>query len=441
MYCSDPSLTPLLEGMEDTPCGAGALAAASMQGAFSVAALDALSGGGGSGASRGGSVGGAAALQLPPAEELAAALVAASSPPMEAAASPEVSAASDHRSGHRIVGKSEERDHVAEGGSWAGDDAAEEVTVMEGVPRGAVSSRSSPPLPSFLSPQQSPVPSPPSQRPRSAAAPPTDSQIHSHSQSGKQAAASPFGAAAAAAAADHDGSPTPGTNGAVTTFAAAAASPQRTTTCASASATAAAAAAAHAAPRLDRASSTARVLFQGRPHPSLQHANSITAPLTRTGSGAGFGAALARVGSGGLGLARAGSISAKKSSPNRVCCNALLASYARAAPAQWKRALALLEGMWACGGELTPDIVRCVPGGRVGCYVGFCVDRGADRGFITCPPQPKLKQPASQTPLGVWGGGAHTLANTSPPASPPLAHTLQPSTLIVVTLIPHTRTN
>lgn len=67
---------------------------------------------------------------------------------------------------------------------------------------------------------------------------------------------------------------------------------------------------------------------------------------------------LARAGSGGL--ARAGSISAKKASPNRVCCNALLAAYARARPAaQWRRARALLDGMWAVGGELTPDIVRC----------------------------------------------------------------------------------
>jgi hypothetical protein len=71
---------------------------------------------------------------------------------------------------------------------------------------------------------------------------------------------------------------------------------------------------------------------------------------------ASTGAALGRASSGGL--SRVGSISAKKASPNRVCCNALLAAYARAAPAQWQRALALLAGMWACGGEVTPDIVR-----------------------------------------------------------------------------------
>jgi hypothetical protein len=40
-----------------------------------------------------------------------------------------------------------------------------------------------------------------------------------------------------------------------------------------------------------------------------------------------------------------------------VCCNALLAAYARACPPQWRRALRLLELMAGCGGELAPDIV------------------------------------------------------------------------------------
>ncbi|WIA19333.1 hypothetical protein OEZ85_003965 [Tetradesmus obliquus] len=63
--------------------------------------------------------------------------------------------------------------------------------------------------------------------------------------------------------------------------------------------------------------------------------------------------------SGGIGLrlGRAGSLNSKKSSPNRVCCNALLAAYARAVPPRWKQALKLLEVMWQCGGELVPDIV------------------------------------------------------------------------------------
>jgi hypothetical protein len=38
------------------------------------------------------------------------------------------------------------------------------------------------------------------------------------------------------------------------------------------------------------------------------------------------------VGAVGLRLGRAGSLNSKKSSPNRVCCNALLAAYARAVP-------------------------------------------------------------------------------------------------------------
>lgn len=41
----------------------------------------------------------------------------------------------------------------------------------------------------------------------------------------------------------------------------------------------------------------------------------------------------------------------------RVCCNALLAAYARAQPTQWQKAIRLLDLMWYCGGELCPDIV------------------------------------------------------------------------------------
>jgi hypothetical protein len=41
----------------------------------------------------------------------------------------------------------------------------------------------------------------------------------------------------------------------------------------------------------------------------------------------------------------------------RVCCNALLAAYARAQPTQWPKAIRLLDLMWGCGGELCPDIV------------------------------------------------------------------------------------
>jgi len=61
--------------------------------------------------------------------------------------------------------------------------------------------------------------------------------------------------------------------------------------------------------------------------------------------------------SGGIRLGRAGSLNSKKSSPNRVCCNALLAAYARAVPPRWRQSLKLLDVMWQCGGELVPDIV------------------------------------------------------------------------------------
>lgn len=43
--------------------------------------------------------------------------------------------------------------------------------------------------------------------------------------------------------------------------------------------------------------------------------------------------------------------------PNRICCNALLAAYARAKPSQWQRALGLIQAMWTGGPLLTPDVV------------------------------------------------------------------------------------
>jgi hypothetical protein len=44
----------------------------------------------------------------------------------------------------------------------------------------------------------------------------------------------------------------------------------------------------------------------------------------------------------------AGASILEKEAPNRVCCNALLAAYAHAAPVQWRRALALLTVMLRC---------------------------------------------------------------------------------------------
>lgn len=48
---------------------------------------------------------------------------------------------------------------------------------------------------------------------------------------------------------------------------------------------------------------------------------------------------------------------AARVTPNRVCCNALLAAYARAKPPQWQKALHLLNAMWTGGPTLTPDSV------------------------------------------------------------------------------------
>jgi hypothetical protein len=45
-----------------------------------------------------------------------------------------------------------------------------------------------------------------------------------------------------------------------------------------------------------------------------------------------------------LGLTR--SLNSKKSSPNRVCCNALLAAYARATPPRWRQ---VCVGGWPGG--------------------------------------------------------------------------------------------
>lgn len=61
----------------------------------------------------------------------------------------------------------------------------------------------------------------------------------------------------------------------------------------------------------------------------------------------------------GSALMRAGSLNTKKSAPNRVCCNALLAAYARASPPQWRKASRLLDVMWLFGGELCPGECAC----------------------------------------------------------------------------------
>ncbi|KAL4458358.1 hypothetical protein ABPG75_013223 [Micractinium tetrahymenae] len=60
----------------------------------------------------------------------------------------------------------------------------------------------------------------------------------------------------------------------------------------------------------------------------------------------------------GTGLATLFNFShAARVTPNRVCCNALLAAYARAKPPQFQRALHLLAAMWDGGPTLVPDAV------------------------------------------------------------------------------------
>ena len=43
--------------------------------------------------------------------------------------------------------------------------------------------------------------------------------------------------------------------------------------------------------------------------------------------------------------------------PNRVCCNSLLAAYARARPTQWRRAVDFLQSLWNEDEHMQPDVV------------------------------------------------------------------------------------
>ncbi|GIL87455.1 hypothetical protein Vretifemale_15433, partial [Volvox reticuliferus] len=95
---------------------------------------------------------------------------------------------------------------------------------------------------------------------------------------------------------------------------------------------------------------------------AFPEAQSPAGPVPRTssasaGSQMSYGPSSASPHPGQRGLLRTSSLNTKKSAPNRVCCNALLAAYARATPTQWQRAIRLLELMWQIGGELCPDIV------------------------------------------------------------------------------------
>ncbi|GAX82150.1 hypothetical protein CEUSTIGMA_g9578.t1 [Chlamydomonas eustigma] len=92
---------------------------------------------------------------------------------------------------------------------------------------------------------------------------------------------------------------------------------------------------------------------EGPQLPQLFSSPSHMSPLQRTSSAVPYSPMYQQQRS----LLRTSSLNTKKSAPNRVCCNALLAAYTRAQPCQWRRALHLLELMWQCGGELCPDIV------------------------------------------------------------------------------------
>eukprot|EP01025_Chloroclados_australasicus_P041357 TRINITY_DN4377_c0_g1_i3.p1 TRINITY_DN4377_c0_g1~~TRINITY_DN4377_c0_g1_i3.p1 ORF type:complete len:1262 (-),score=185.28 TRINITY_DN4377_c0_g1_i3:1965-5750(-) len=92
------------------------------------------------------------------------------------------------------------------------------------------------------------------------------------------------------------------------------------------------------------------------PTSSLSVGENFANPMSRLQRMASDAAAYEMLRSSG-GLIRKDSVSTKKAAPNRVCCNALLAAYSRAKPAQWKRALKLLDLMWECGNEVIPDIV------------------------------------------------------------------------------------
>lgn len=63
--------------------------------------------------------------------------------------------------------------------------------------------------------------------------------------------------------------------------------------------------------------------------------------------------------------------------PNRVCCNALLAAYARAKPPQWQKAVHLLASMWGGGPTLAPDSVSYNTAIKA-CANGFQLARAAD---------------------------------------------------------------
>lgn len=93
-----------------------------------------------------------------------------------------------------------------------------------------------------------------------------------------------------------------------------------------------------------------------QPHHGLSPAGSLgSASPSRTNSGT-----MLR-----LGLTR--SLNSKKSSPNRVCCNALLAAYARATPPRWRQVC----GAWV---ELGSPWRQCTCSCLMGCSAHYMLD-------------------------------------------------------------------
>ncbi|KFM24632.1 Pentatricopeptide repeat-containing protein, mitochondrial [Auxenochlorella protothecoides] len=114
---------------------------------------------------------------------------------------------------------------------------------------------------------------------------------------------------------------------------------------------------------------------------------------------------------------------AARVTPNRVCCNALLAAYARARPPQWQRAVHLLRAMWEGGPTLAPDAVSfntalkaCTNAGELDRALEVFKEMGS-RGLGHC------EEP--QSPLGTpWLGSVGTPKHGTHPGPTTALNTL-----------------
>jgi pentatricopeptide repeat protein len=107
-----------------------------------------------------------------------------------------------------------------------------------------------------------------------------------------------------------------------------------------------------------RAGAAAPPAAQAAAAAQLRRAISCFPSVDADASDADAGSASAGAASSAAGLTAMFNFShAARVAPNRVCCNALLAAYARARPPLWQKALTLLGAMWAGGAALAPDVV------------------------------------------------------------------------------------